>query len=418
MAVFYCLGIPVASWFVLRPNKNLIKKLQTIDEMVEYLESEALKVKGEPALVLAMNANENNTAHRILESIKEHTKSDAFRALLNEAAVHVDEQCSSDVDSLTTLKNVIFEDNPMLTGLSPLYKDYNSEHWYFQIPNFIVTVGLCGVVTLIGSGGVSQVFLSLFISNAYSLLLANSHPYSSKTDNFLAQFCQASITFALTVSVLEQAETSSQDSIYGPLLIICTVVNLGTGVLYVSADFLKEAFPDQFEILYRFFARWLRWKNRLLGTVCDFFARWCLRLIRCLTSHGNAVAPVDPSLSGMPPSEGNMGLDINGAILENSERMTIQAGDVEEQRMPSSFEMNRSAAPVFADNEEGSRPVETTHSTLSDAARKISHSLLPIESSDREANRKPKVQKLPSLNRNIESLTVAEILRSTNSAAM
>jgi hypothetical protein len=103
----------------------------------------------------------------------------------------------------------------------------------------------------------------------------------------LAQFYQGSLTFALAVNAVEQVETSSRDSACGPLLIICTVVNLVTGALLVAADFLKEAFPDQFE------------------TLCAIFARWWLRFKRWFNWNDNLVAPeVDASSSGMPPSEG------------------------------------------------------------------------------------------------------------------
>ena len=125
MAVLYCLGIPVASWHALRPHKDLIQKLQNIDKLIHDLESGALNGQD-------VRAGEINLARGTFESAKQRRKSVASRALLSEALVIVGEQFKriSDVGSLQVLKNTIFEDNPMLAGLSPLYKDYNSEHWW------------------------------------------------------------------------------------------------------------------------------------------------------------------------------------------------------------------------------------------------------------------------------------------------
>jgi hypothetical protein len=335
MAVLYCLGIPVASWHALRPLKDLIQKLQNIDKLIDDLESRAWNGQD-------VRADEIDIARRTVESAKQRRKSVAFRALLNEALVIVGEQHISDVGSLKALKNAIIEDNPMLAGLSPLYKDYNSEHWWFQIPNFIVTLCLCGLVTLLGSNGASQVFVSFCLSGAYTLLLANSHPYSNKTDNFLAQFCQVSLTFALGVSVLEQTETSSKDSLFGTLLLICTIVNLMTGAFLASTDFLLEAFPDQFGMLCDFFAQsWIRFKG-CFGTVCVFFARWwlrlkkqfeiiydffvpwCLRLMRPLSSHGNlnAVVPAEDI-----PSEGTTDLNNDDTMQGDIQPVAVQSPD-------------------------------------------------------------------------------------------
>ena len=408
MAILYCAGIPIVSWFQLRPIKKLIQKLQTIDKVIAHLESEALESKdglgsmNTDQSVLPTEAGENNSVHRMLESTKQRRKSIAFRAVLSEATVV--KQCSSDVGSFKALKGTLFEDNPMLAGLSPLYKDHSSERWWFQMPNFIVTLCLCGLVTLIGSDGVSQVFLSLFISGAYTLLLANIHPHANGTDNLLAQFCQGSLTFALAVNVVEQVETSSRDSAYGPLLIICTVVNLVTGALLVAADFLKEAFPDQFEIL------------------CAIFARWWLQLKRWFTWNGNLVAPeVDASSSGMPPSEGNTDFEINNLVqAENSDHMTTQAGNLEggaknrskEQRMPSSVETDRSAEPAFTENEEGNHPIQIVPGITSNPARTGRDMLPPM------TRPRPNVQKMPGADRNLESLTSTELKRLRTSSQM
>jgi hypothetical protein len=105
-----------------------------------------------------------------------------------------------------------------LTGMSPLYKDYESTLWWFEIPKFIVTLFLCGLVTLLPTEGASQVFVSGIVSLGMLVLLANSHPYLDPNDDLLAQLCQLSLTLALMVGLLEQASANFQ---VGQLTVLC-----------------------------------------------------------------------------------------------------------------------------------------------------------------------------------------------------
>ena len=47
----------------------------------------------------------------------------------------------------------ILRKDPILTGISPLYKDYEPERWWFEIPKFVSTLILCGVATLVPAEG-------------------------------------------------------------------------------------------------------------------------------------------------------------------------------------------------------------------------------------------------------------------------
>jgi hypothetical protein len=47
------------------------------------------------------------------------------------------------------------------------------------------------------------------------LLFANCSPYLSGSDDVLAQFCQFSLTFALTIGLLEKASDEFQDPLFG-----------------------------------------------------------------------------------------------------------------------------------------------------------------------------------------------------------
>jgi len=50
---------------------------------------------------------------------------------------------------------------------------------------------------------------------AMMLLFANCSPYLSGSDDVLAQFCQFSLTFALTIGLLEKASDAFQDPLFG-----------------------------------------------------------------------------------------------------------------------------------------------------------------------------------------------------------
>ena len=104
----------------------------------------------------------------------------------------------------------ILRKDPILTGMSPLYKDYKPERWWFEAPKFISTLILCGVATLVPAEGASQVFIALATSTAMLVLYANYQPYVSRNDDILAQVCQFSLTFTISVGLLHMASKAFQ----------------------------------------------------------------------------------------------------------------------------------------------------------------------------------------------------------------
>ena len=120
-------------------------------------------------------------------------------------------------------------------------------YWWFEIPKFLCTLSLCGLIGLSPADGASQVFISMAVSLTMLVLFANCKPYMVIVDDGLAQFCQVSLTFAMAVGLLERSSSSYQDALYGPLLIICTSINLGVGVIVMIAEFFTAAFPNHVE---------------------------------------------------------------------------------------------------------------------------------------------------------------------------
>ena len=123
-------------------------------------------------------------------------------------------------------------------------------HW-FEIPKFVSTLVLCGLVHVIPTEGASQVFISLTVTGVMFALYAKCSPYVSISDDVLAQFCQVSIAFALSVGLLEKASDSFHDPVYGPLLVGSAALSLGLGFMVVLLDFYAAVFPDKAEKVVR-----------------------------------------------------------------------------------------------------------------------------------------------------------------------
>lgn len=134
-----------------------------------------------------------------------------------------------------------------LAGLDPLYKDYEWEYYWFEIPKFLSTLVLCGFVTLMPFDGASRVFISLAVSVATMMLFANCQPYLSRSDDTLGQFCQLSLTLTMAVGLLEKAAQSFQDNVFGVLLVVSTTTNLLLGLVVISYDFLLALAPEKME---------------------------------------------------------------------------------------------------------------------------------------------------------------------------
>jgi hypothetical protein len=140
------------------------------------------------------------------------------------------------------------EIDPLLSGLSPLYKDFCAEFWWFQILLWVFTIFQTGIVILVPAESVSQVALALLISTAMLVTLANAHPYLNWNDNMLAQCCQFSLMMVQIAGLLQMNECAAQDDwLYGPILIVCTVFSVGLGTALVLAELFEAVAPEMFE---------------------------------------------------------------------------------------------------------------------------------------------------------------------------
>ena len=109
------------------------------------------------------------------------SKQDEIQSIqeLLEKELELQENPDQKQEELATVRadlNILRKD-PILTGMSPLYKDYEPEEWWFEIPKFVSTLILCGVATLVPAEGASQVFIVLVTSTATLMLYANHQPH-------------------------------------------------------------------------------------------------------------------------------------------------------------------------------------------------------------------------------------------------
>ena len=146
------------------------------------------------------------------------SKQDEIQSIqeLLEKELELQENPDQKQEELATVRaklNILRKD-PILTGISPLYKDYEPERWWFEIPKFVSTLILCGVATLVPAEGASQVFIALVTSTAMLVLYANYQPYVSTNDDVLAQVCQFSLTFTISVGLLHMASEAFQVTVY------------------------------------------------------------------------------------------------------------------------------------------------------------------------------------------------------------
>ena len=140
------------------------------------------------------------------------------------------------------------EVNPLLAGLSPLYKDFRPKFWWFQIIIWVCTTFQTGIVTAIPAKATSQVVLSLLVSIVMLVALADARPYMSWSDDMLAQSCQIALVLVQIVGLLQMNECVAQDDwLYGPILILCTAASGGLGIVLILTELFQAVAPDTFE---------------------------------------------------------------------------------------------------------------------------------------------------------------------------
>jgi hypothetical protein len=165
-----------------------------------------------------------------------HTRKKLIRKLQSAEARHL--------DTVALMK----QDEPLLTGLSPLFKDYGPDYWWFEIPQWFVTVFLCGISSLLPGEDSTQVAVSVIVTIGMLITIANAHPYLQWSDDLVAQICQASLILVLFIGLLEMNETADQDDwLHGPLLIFATSATLLLAFVSFGIEYARAVAPMAFE---------------------------------------------------------------------------------------------------------------------------------------------------------------------------
>jgi len=195
MGLLYCIGIPASTFALLWWKKKVIQKLQSLELRAIYVR------EGSP-------------------------------------------QNSGDTEeSLNKLKAALKNLDPMLDGLSFLYKDYESQFWWWEVLRFLCTFFLCGVVTLTNLRDQVQVFVALAVSGVMMVAVANCNPYIEKLDDVLSQSCQATLSLVLAVGLLDSVSLLS----FGWMLIVCSAGILVFGGGAIVLELLRIFFPKKVE---------------------------------------------------------------------------------------------------------------------------------------------------------------------------
>ena len=82
-----------------------------------------------------------------------------------------------------------------------------------------------------------------------SIALANVNPYIHSSDDILAQLCQGALSLTMTIGLLDMAAVEFQDSYYGPLLVICTTMQVVLGFVVATFKWGLRKFPKTVEKL-------------------------------------------------------------------------------------------------------------------------------------------------------------------------
>ena len=115
-----------------------------------------------------------------------------------------------------------------------------------------MTLLLCGPLLLLPGEAASKVFLQLLLSMSMSIALANVHPYIHSSDDVLAQLCQGALSLTMMIGLLDMCAVEFQDSYYGPLLVICTTVQIVLGFVVTAFEWVLRKFPKTVERLEEF----------------------------------------------------------------------------------------------------------------------------------------------------------------------
>jgi hypothetical protein len=133
MAVLYCFGIPAVSWCALNAKKEKIQKLQLLAESIEELDKGGTLTTPNAQLALK-DANAGLSQIQRKKSIMSQELVSSATRRFSGVGVELNEADGAALkENLLKLDVSLKLEDPWLVGLSPLYKDYQFQHWWFEV---------------------------------------------------------------------------------------------------------------------------------------------------------------------------------------------------------------------------------------------------------------------------------------------
>jgi hypothetical protein len=114
MAVLYCFGIPAVSLWILSSKKGQIQRLQLISESLAELE------RGGAAASSSSGSTQGTTGGEM---------SRRFSGV----GLELSRKVGATKEDLLKMEASIKEADPWLSGMSPLYKDYEVAYYWFEV---------------------------------------------------------------------------------------------------------------------------------------------------------------------------------------------------------------------------------------------------------------------------------------------
>jgi len=207
MSIVFCAGVPVVSWYLIHKHSDDIFNLQKVQYEIHKLKKRDRRLKRK-----LLKVARRHSAAQLARGHEPHSPrgNSALEETLSFGPAS--KRIKKELEEKQAEARELFEKNHMLGGLSPLYREYEPEHRYFEIFQFVCTIFLVGIATSLPVASSSVVFLALMVSFTVLLSLSNTKPYIDFNDDILAQMAQISITLALCVGLLTLSNESTVET--------------------------------------------------------------------------------------------------------------------------------------------------------------------------------------------------------------
>jgi hypothetical protein len=247
MLIVYCLGIPTLSYAIVRKLRTEIGDLQTIRMDILRLENEYVEM-GHKIRIMG-NANARNVGRDYNKRVRSGSMTQSDHRALNKLAHLAERQTEleKELEQKLEEEKEAVDAEPLLFGVSPLFRDYEPEYWWFEILQFLATLYLVGISQAWDIDGSTVVFLSLLVSFAMCVTFANCNPYLDSHDDKLAQVSQITISLSLMFGLMSFDTTANHQGAVAYVFAIFTMLNVMYPFFLIMYEFVSTLSPSTTE---------------------------------------------------------------------------------------------------------------------------------------------------------------------------